>query len=105
MPYKAYMRFYFHTRVSALVAVLWLLLVATASAADYSKISPDLQPLLGNPANKINVIVQYNSPPQTCTGGFLGGIICTAVNLLGGVVKVVFTLVNAVSAIMQPADI
>ena len=28
--------------------------------ADNSKISPDLQPLLANPSNKINVIVQYN---------------------------------------------
>ena len=86
-------------RQSARLAALWLFLLAAASAADYSKISPDLKPLLANSSAKIDVIVQYNSPPQTCTsGGLLGGIICTTVNLLGGVLKVVFTLINAVSA-------
>src|SRR5258706_16042884 len=78
----------------ARLSILSLLLLASAFA-DNSKISPDLLPLLKNPSNTVNVIVQYNSPPQTCSGGLLGGILCTAVTLLGGGVKIVFTLINA----------
>jgi serine protease AprX len=78
--------------------ILWLALFATGLAfADDSKISPDLQPLLANPASSVNVIVQYNSAPQTCTTGILGNLVCTTVNLLGGAVRVVFTLINAVA--------
>jgi serine protease AprX len=85
---------------------LWLFLLTTLSAADYSKISPDLKPLLANPSNQINVIVQYNSSPQTCvSSGLLGGLVCTTVNLLGGVVKVVFSLINAVTSTLLPGDI
>ena|SRR5689334_22676077 len=79
-----------------------VLLVVQAAFADNSKISPDLLPLLSNPASKVNVIVQYNTAPsqqQTCsTGGGLlglvGGVVCTVVNLAGGVV---FGLINAVA--------
>src|ERR1700675_2486752 len=77
-------------------AVIALLTISLA-IADNSKISPDLLPLLSNTSSSFNVIVQYNSPPQTCTsGGLLGGLLCTTVNLLGGLVKVVFMLLNAV---------
>ena len=53
-------------------AALFLAMLATAAAADYSKISPDLKPLLANPSNKINVIVQYTSTP-------CGAAACSAV--------------------------
>src|SRR5579859_6993418 len=87
-----------------------MLLVAQAAFADNSKISPDLLPLLSNPANKVNVIVQYNTAPsqqQTCTtgGGLLGlvgGVVCTVVNLAGGVV---FGLINAVAGTLQVGDV
>src|SRR5689334_25258097 len=70
-----------------------VLLVVQAAFADNSKISPDLLPLLSNPANKVNVIVQYNTAPtqqQSCsTGGGLlglvGGVVCKVVYLVGGV--------------------
>src|SRR5262245_19481755 len=100
------MRLVFPFRPLARFAAAWLCLTATVSAADYSKISSDLRPLLANCSNKIEVIVQYNSPPQSCVStGLLGGLTCSAVNLLGGVVKVVFSLVNAVSATLLPGDI
>jgi serine protease AprX len=100
------MTFTSHSRQLARCAALWLFLLTAASAADYSKISPDLKPLLANSSNNINVIVQYNSAPQTCVStGLLGGLVCTTVNLLGGVVKVVFSLINAVSATLLPGDI
>src|SRR5438105_11005993 len=88
-------------------AVVFISLLAIGSAlADTSKISPDLLPLLSNPSNQVNVIVQYNSPPQTCSGGgLLGGIVCTAVNIVGGVVHVVFSLINAVSATINASDV
>jgi serine protease AprX len=86
-------------------AIVLLVLLSVGSAfADDSKISPDLKPLLANPNNTVNVIVQYNSPPQTCTSGLLG-LICSTVNLVGGVVKVVFTLVNAVAGTLQTGDV
>src|SRR5437879_5376338 len=98
-----------NTRNLARFAVLWLvLLTAGLAVADDSKISPDLLPLLSNPNNTVNVIVQYNTAPQTCTSGGLlglGGLICTVVNILGGVVNVVFTLINAVSATVLAGDI
>src|ERR1700730_13838519 len=88
------------------VAQIGIILIALGTAtafADLSKISPDLLPVLANPNAKANVIVQYNTPPQTCSGGLLG-LVCSAVNLLGGVVKTVFTLVNAVTGTLTGGD-
>ena len=82
----------------------FLLLIAGRAFADNSKISPDLQPLLSNPSNKINVIVQYNTPPQS-SGGLLGGLLGGVVNLLNGVLNTVFSLIPAVSATLHPADV
>src|SRR3954454_8108149 len=79
--------------------VTFTLIAASAAFADTSKISPDLLPLLSNPSSNVNVIIQYNSAP--CSGGLLGGLLCTTVNLLGGVLNVVFSLVNAVAATVQ----
>src|SRR5215471_9939952 len=85
--------------------VLALLVVGLLSA-DTSKISPDLLPLLSNSSNSVNVIVQYNAPPQqTCSGGFLGGLVCTVVGVVSGVVKVVFTLLNAVAMTLNAGDV
>lgn len=83
---------------SALVCLI--LVTGPAAFADDSKISPDLWPLLQNPATNIHVIVQYNSPPSG-GGGLLGGVL----NLLGGVVNFVFSLIPAISATLHPADI
>jgi len=83
----------------------FFILIASRAFADNSKISPDLQPLLSNPSNTINVIVQYNTPPQQSSGGLLGGLLGGVVNLLGGVLNTVFSLIPAVSATMHPADI
>lgn len=92
------------TRLQRALAIT--LLACGALLADDSKISPDLQPLLANSSSSINVIVQYNSPPQTCTsGGLLGGLLCTTVNLLGGVVHVVFSLLNAVAGTLTPSQV
>jgi serine protease AprX len=84
----------------------WLLLVLASTAfANNSKISPDLQPLLANPSNRVNVIVQYNSAP-VCSGGALTiGLPCTTVNLLGGLVNRVFTLINAVAGTVASGDV
>jgi len=93
-------------RRQATCAVLLLALLAVGSAlADNSKISPDLQPLLANPSNTVNVIVQYNSPQGCSGGGLLGGLLCSVVNLLGGVVNVVFTLINGVAGTMQAGQV
>src|ERR1700730_2420331 len=103
------MQSFFRNRAKQIArfAALWLVLLTTTSVfADTSKISPDLLPLLSNPSTSVNVIVQYNSPPQTCTsGGFLGVLLCTALKIVGGVVNVVFTLVNAVAATIDTGDI
>src|SRR5687768_6746119 len=89
-----------------LVVCVLLTAFAALALADNSKISTDLQPLLTNPSAKLNVIVQYNRPPQTCTsGGLLSNLLCTTVNLLGGVLKTVFVLLNAVSATLTSSDI
>ena len=92
--------------------VLCLVLMTVGSAfADNSKISPDLLPLLSNPTNSVNVIVQYNTTPpqqtQTCGGGggllgIVGGLLCTVVNILG---SVLFGLINAVAGTMQAGDV
>src|SRR6202451_4474456 len=83
----------------------FVLLLVSRAFADNSKISPDLQALLANSSSNINVIVQYNTPPQQSSGGLLGGLLGGVVNLLGGVLNTVFSLIPAVSATMQPADI
>ena len=84
----------------------FVLLLAGGAFANNSKISPDLQPLLANPSNTVNVIVQYNSPPQACSGvGLVAGLLCPTFNLLGGVVKDVFTLINAVAGTMAAGNV
>src|SRR5258708_5097685 len=96
-----------YRRLVVRCAIVWMVVMAAGAAfADNSKISPDLQRLLANPSNTVNVIVQYNSPPQTCSGGgLIGGLLCTTVNLLSGVVNVVFTLINAVAGTMVAGDV
>jgi hypothetical protein len=95
-----------YSRRAARTALLgFVLLLVSRAFADNSKISPDLQPLLANSSSKINVIVQYNTPPQQSSGGLLGGLVGGVLNLLGGVLNTVFSLIPAVSATMQPADI
>ena len=84
-----------YSRRAARAAFLgFMFLLACRAFADNSKISPDLQPLLGNPSNKINVIVQYNTPPQQSSGGVLGGLVGGVVRLLGGVLNTVFSLIS-----------
>ena len=57
------------------------------------------------------MIVQYNTPVPTSTagggllGGLLGGVVGGVVNLLGGVLKTVFTLIPAVSATLNPSQL
>ena len=95
-----------YSRRAARTAFLaFFLLLVNRAFADNSKISPDLQALLSNPSNNINVIVQYNTPPQQSSGGLLGGLLSGVVNLLGGVLNTVFSLIPAVSASLHPADI
>src|SRR5260370_32582746 len=102
------------SRHFARYATVWLVLLATGVAfADDSKISPDLLPLLSNPANMVNVIVQYNGTPpqqqqqQTCNGGggllgIVGGLLCTVVNIVG---SVLFGLINAGAGTMRAGDV
>ena len=95
-----------YSRRAARTAFLaFFLLIVGRAFADNSKISPDLQPLMANPSGKINVIVQYSTPPQQPSGGLLGGLLGGVVNLVGGVLNTVFSLIPAVSATLQPADI
>jgi len=84
-------------------ALSLVLLLASSAFADNSKISPDLQPLLANSSNNVKVIVQYNSP--LCPGGFTVGFSCVPVNLTGGVVNEVFSLINAVAGTVPTADV
>lgn len=94
------------TNRSLRLAVLSVtLLLGRSVLADNSKISPDLLPLLANPANSVPVIVQYNSTPPCTSGGLLGGLLCTGLNLVGDVVHVVFSLINAVSATLTASNI
>src|SRR5579862_615311 len=89
-----------YSRRAARAAFLgFLLLLVSRAFADDSKISPDLQPLLANSSNQINVIVQYKTPPQT-SGGLLGAVV-GVFNLVGGVLKTVFSLIPAVSATLH----
>ena len=93
-------------RVKRGVVLAMLLSASTAAFADNSKISPDLLPLISsNPSASVNVIIQYNSPPQTCTVGLLGGLLCTTVDLLGGVVQSVIGLINAVTGTLTGTQI
>src|SRR5260370_15321453 len=97
-----------HTRNLARLAALWLVLLTAAVAfADNSKISPDLLPLLSNTSNKVNVIVQYNSnQQQQCTGGgILGGIVCTALNLVSAFVNWTLGLIDAVAETVLAGDV
>ncbi|HEV8042327.1 MAG TPA: S8 family peptidase [Bryobacteraceae bacterium] len=90
-----------YTRKISRLAALGLFLISVQIArADNSKISPDLLPLLQQPSNSINVIVQYNSQPS---GG--GGLLGPVFNLLDGLVNIVFSLIPAVAAILHPADV
>src|SRR5437868_2949761 len=103
-----------HTRQLARLAALWLVLLTAATAfADNSKISPDLLPLLSNPSNTVNVIVQYNGSQQQqqqCSGGgLLGGIVCTVVTVVNVVVTIVnqvaFGLIDAVFGTIKAGDV
>src|ERR1700722_16934356 len=95
-----------YSRRAARTAFLaFFLLMVGRAFADNSKISPDLQPLLTNPSNNINVIVQYNTPPQQSSGGLLGGLLSGVINLVDGVLNTVFSLIPAVSATLHPSDI
>ena len=95
-----------YSRRLAQGAILWLFLFSVGSAfADNSKISPDLLPLLSNPANQVNVIVQYSSL-QTCNaGGLLGGLLCTVVNLVGGVLNLALGIINGLVGTMSAGDV
>ena len=98
------MQFLFkHAKPAHRLFVLWLTLLSAVNAfADSSKISPDLLPLLGQPSSNVNVIIQYNNPPQT---GLIGGLLGGVVNLLGGVLNTVFSLIPAVSATIHSGDL
>src|SRR4051812_43308552 len=57
-------------------ALVMFLFASVIALADDSKISPDLLPLVSsNVSTRVNVIVQYTSPPQTCSTGLLGGLL------------------------------
>src|SRR5437762_2506722 len=88
-------------------AVLWLFLFSVGAVyADNSKISPDLLPLLNNPSQQLNVIVQYNSSPTTCSGGgLLGGVLCTVVKLAGGVVNLLLDVIDGVAGTLTASDV
>src|SRR5208337_5543394 len=73
--------------------------------ADISKISPDLQASLATPGQSVDVIVQFATPVSTCSPGLLGTVLCIPVNLLGGVLNSVLTLVNAVTATLPAANL
>jgi serine protease AprX len=85
----------------------WLLLaLAGPLFANNAKISPDLQHLLANPASQVSVIVQYSSPLPACSsGGPVAGIVCPGLNLLGGSVNAVFSLINAVAGTITAANV
>jgi serine protease AprX len=82
-----------------------ILVLASTAFASNSKISPDLQPLLANPSNMVNVIVQYDSAPICSKGILTIGQPCTMVNLMGGLVNEVFTLINAVAGTIVAGDV
>src|SRR5580704_5345045 len=90
-------------------AVVWLTLLSAVTAfADTSKISPDLLPLLSGPRGNVNVIIQYNTPPQQQNTGLIGGVlglVGSVVNLLGGIVNSVFSLIPAISATVDSGNL
>ena len=99
------------SKIAYAAVVCLFLLTASSAVADDSKISPDLLPLLSNPTNTVNVVVQYNTAPpqqpQTCSGGggllgIVGGLLCTVINILD---SVVFGLINAVAGTMHAGDV
>ncbi len=85
----------------------WLLLaLAGPLFANNAKISPDLQPLLSNPASQVSVIIQYSSPLPACSGGgLIAGIVCPGLNLLGGTVNAVFSLINALAGTVTAGNV
>lgn len=89
-------------RRSGLEAAGLLFILAGSLFANNAKISPDLQPLLTNPSAQLNVIVQYSSPLPACSAL---PISCPVLNLLGGVVNQVFTLLNAVAGTVTAANV
>src|SRR5579884_2149613 len=91
-------------RFAARLLLVLFLLAAGAAHADTSKLSPDLQAAMANSPATLDVVIQYSSPPQTCTTGLLG-IVCTVVNLAGGLLNTVFTVINAVFATLTPSQI
>src|SRR6185436_3283602 len=92
-----------HQRRACFAALWFLLLSAGAAFADNSKISPDLLPLLGSPNSTHNVIIQYYTAPSS--GGLLGGLLGGVLNLAGGLLRTVFNLIPAVTAILNPSQI
>ena len=80
-------------------------LFSAIALADNSKISPDLRQLLSDPSKSVDVIIQFNSPPQCTSGGLLGGLVCTTLNLTGGVVNTTLSLIDAVAATLQLSDV
>lgn len=79
--------------------------MAGTLCANNAKISPDLQPLLANPGSQVSVIVQYSSLPACFGGGLTAGITCPALNLLGGTVTTVFSLINSVAATVSAGNV
>ncbi|HLW77344.1 MAG TPA: S8 family peptidase, partial [Bryobacteraceae bacterium] len=108
-----------YSKAWARFAVLWMvLLLPLAAIADTTKISPDLLPYLnGNPNANVNVIIQTTAQSSGSggsgggggllggVGGIVGGVVGLAVNLLGGVVKVVFALIPGLSATVQAGNL
>ena len=92
----------FPKRPARATAACLALLMAGSALADNSKISPDLQPLLANHSGTVNVIVQYDAPPAT---GLLGGLLGGVLNLAGGLLKSVFSLIPAISAALNTNQI
>lgn len=92
-------------RLAPRPAILCLaLLVARLAIADMSKISPDLQPLLANPSQQVNLIVQYSSSSSS-SGGLLGGLLGGILKIVGGLVNAVFSLIPAEQATMPAGNI
>ena len=93
--------------LALLLGIGGALALSVSAFADNSKISPDLQALLTNPTAQAHVIVQYKASFQLCSngGGLLGGASCQLVNLVGGTVSAVFSLINAVAGTMTAGNV
>jgi serine protease AprX len=85
----------------------WLVLALAGTLfGNTAKISPDLQTLLASPSNQVSVIVQYSSPLPACSGGGLSAsLVCPGLNLLGGTLNTVFSLINAVAGTMTAGNV